>query len=106
MDNRQLIWNEEIHTFEMLSPGRFTHYVRARVVTPITGPARASTAADDRIGDPHTMSAEEVDIWISERSKPPITLAESEQFYLKWESGTFGPLDNPRADETPKEDGA
>src|SRR5689334_3734967 len=94
-----IIWNEEVHTFESIGYNRFTHYVRPRVVDSLFGKARMSVPADDKVGEPRFMTGAEVDAWIKARTREPITEAEAQEFIRTWESGNFGPLDNPSKDD-------
>jgi hypothetical protein len=101
--NRQLIWNEEVHTFEVIGFNRFTHYVRPVLIINMQGKAVKSTESDDKVGEPRFMTGPEVDNWIRAHTREPITFDEEREFISTWESGNFGPLDNPRADEEPKD---
>ncbi len=101
--NRKLIWNEEVHTFEVIGFNRSAHYVRPLLVINLQGRTVRSTESDDKSGDPRFMAGYEVDNWIRKHTFEPITYTEEEEFKHTWESGNFGPLDNPRPNEKSKD---
>ena len=100
--DRQIVWNEFVHSFEPIGFNRFVHYERPIAIKRgIIGKAVASNTTDDRPCDhekecaPRFLSGVEVEQWINARRKPALTSDDVSAWKDLWSTGKFGPMDNP-----------